>query len=250
MHAARHLNVLAGAAVIAVNQLANYLPLNGQTTGEVAANFSVLSPLARFAFSIWFVIYALIVAFCVYQYANHPAVEGLSGPFLASCAFNIAWIFLWHYGFIALSLIATVGLTSSVATAYLRMPPHPRGIAQYLSVNALFSIYLAWMSVTTVLHGSIILEEADILRWGGEAVDWLVLLVLLATVYSSHVSLLRSDPLFPLAFIWSLAALAVGSRDIPHVAYPALGAALALILVSLYVVARFRVESCPDIPAA
>ena len=242
-HAMRYLNVLGGAAVIAINQLANYLPLNGQTTGEVAQQFSVIIPVARYAFSFWFAIYALIIVFCVYQWRSEETARRLGAPFLASCAFNIAWIFLWHYELIALSLLAVLGLVVSVAAGYMRMPPHPEDLAQYLSVNVFFSVYLAWTSISTVLNGAVVLEQAGLLYWGTDAIGWLVALIALAAAYASWVALSRSDPVFPLAFIWALLAVTVKSWDIASVAYPALAAAVALALVSVYVTGRFRVES-------
>ena len=240
---ARYLNVFAGVAVIVVNQLANYLPLNGRTTGELALGFSVLFPVARYVFNIWFLIYALIIVFIVYQFRNFRAVESLTLPFLASCTFNIAWIFLWHFEFIVLSFLALVGLWASLAAAYLRMPSHPGSIAGHLSVNGFFSLYLGWVSVSTVLSGAVVLEQAGLLQWGPESIGHVVLLIALAVAYSSWVSLRQADPIFPLAFIWSLVAVAVKSWGIEQVAYTAVAAAMSLALVSVYITVRFRVES-------
>lgn len=240
---ARYLNVIAGVAVIVVNQLANYLPLNGQTTGEIALGFSVLFPVARYVFNIWFLIYALIVVFIVYQFRNFRAVESLTMPFLASCIFNITWIFLWHFEFVVLSFLAVAGLLLSLAVAYLRMPSHPGSITGHLSVNGFFSLYLAWVSVSIVLNGAVVLEQAGLLQWGPESIGHLVLLIVLAAAYASWVSLHRADPIFPLAFIWSLVAVTVKSWGIEQIAYTALFAAMALALLSVFITARFRVES-------
>ncbi len=240
---ARYVNVFAGAAVIVVNRLANSLPLNGQTTGEIALGFTVLFPVARYVFNIWFLIYALIIAFSVYQFNNYRDVENLTAPFLASCTFNIAWIFLWHFEFIVLSFLALVGLLASLASAYLRMPSHPGSIVGHLSVNGFFSLYLGWVSVSTVLSGAVVLEQAGLLQWGPESIGHLVLLIALAVAYASWVSLHRADPIFPLAFIWSLVAVAVRSWGIEQIAYTSLAAAMALALLSVFITVRFRVES-------
>lgn len=243
MYSIKYLNILGGAAVIVVNQLANYLPLNGRTTGEVAAQFSVIDPVARYAFSFWFVIYALIIAFCVHQFRDEETANRLGTPFLLSCAFNIAWIFTWHYELITLSFVAVVGLVSSLAVAYLHMNRRPLNVREYLSVNAFFSIYLAWTSISMVLAGAVVLEDFGLLYWGPDTVGLFVPLIAAAVVYAVWVSLGRSDPVFPLAFIWVLTAMAVQSWAVPSVAYSALAAAAALVLACLYVTVRFRVES-------
>src|SRR5699024_1050869 len=57
--------------MIAVNALANLLPLNGRTTGEVSDAYSNLFAPAGFTFSIWGVIYVLLAGFVVYQWKRH-----------------------------------------------------------------------------------------------------------------------------------------------------------------------------------
>ncbi|HUX75730.1 MAG TPA: tryptophan-rich sensory protein, partial [Anaerolineae bacterium] len=50
-------NVLAVLVTIAINGLANALPLNGQTTGEISDRFQVYFVPAGYVFSIWGLIY-------------------------------------------------------------------------------------------------------------------------------------------------------------------------------------------------
>ena len=51
-------NLLAFIAVLAVNYLANTLPLNGKDTGELSDQYPNLIVPAGITFSIWSVIYA------------------------------------------------------------------------------------------------------------------------------------------------------------------------------------------------
>jgi len=57
---------LATAATLMVNYLANGLPINGQTTGDVTRRFEVYFVPAGYVFSIWGVIYAGLIAYSVY----------------------------------------------------------------------------------------------------------------------------------------------------------------------------------------
>lgn len=59
-------NVVAVIATIVVNGLANALPFNGQTTGEISDRFQVYFVPAGYVFSIWGLIYIGLVAFAVY----------------------------------------------------------------------------------------------------------------------------------------------------------------------------------------
>ena len=56
-------NLLGGAAVLTVNTLANTLPINGLNTGEVSRFYPNLFVPAGFTFSIWSVIYLLMLGF-------------------------------------------------------------------------------------------------------------------------------------------------------------------------------------------
>jgi translocator protein len=60
-------NVLATIAVLTVNGLANALPFNDLTTGEVSDRFDVYFVPAGYVFSIWGLIYLGLIAFTVYQ---------------------------------------------------------------------------------------------------------------------------------------------------------------------------------------
>ncbi|MGF7031075.1 hypothetical protein J2T17_001981 [Paenibacillus mucilaginosus] len=57
----RWLNVAGLLAVLVLNYLANALPLNNLTTSQISAMFPVRNTPASYAFSIWGLIYALLV---------------------------------------------------------------------------------------------------------------------------------------------------------------------------------------------
>jgi hypothetical protein len=91
-------NVLATIGVIAVNGLANALPLNGQTTGEISDRFDVFFVPAGYVFSIWGVIYLALLGFTIYQalpaQRDNPRLHRIGYLYALSCAANIAWLFL------------------------------------------------------------------------------------------------------------------------------------------------------------
>jgi len=60
-------NVVAVIAALVLNTLANALPLNGVTTGEVSDFYPNLFTPPGYVFSIWGVIYALAIVFMIYQ---------------------------------------------------------------------------------------------------------------------------------------------------------------------------------------
>lgn len=59
-------NVAAYMVTIIVNILANALPINGVTMGEVSDSYANLFTPAGYVFSIWWIIYLLMAAFTYY----------------------------------------------------------------------------------------------------------------------------------------------------------------------------------------
>lgn len=59
-------NTAAFAAVLAVNALANLLPIGGKTTGEISEQYANLFTPAGYTFAIWGLIYLLLGIFVVY----------------------------------------------------------------------------------------------------------------------------------------------------------------------------------------
>ena len=160
----RLLNVLAYVLMIVVNTLANALPIGGQTTGEVSARYPSLFIPAGYVFSIWGLIYLLLLGFVIYQalpaQSRNSRLRAIHKPFLFSCAANAAWIFSWHYNQVLLSFALMLGLLTSLVFIYRHnqvyvnqqtMRAHHRGIV-YLCVCLPFSVYTAWICVATLAN--------------------------------------------------------------------------------------------------
>src|SRR5210317_1251869 len=85
-------NIVAFLATVAVNSLANILPINGITTGELSDYYGNLFTPAGYVFSIWGLIYLLLAVFSYYQYGADDALhEKIDILFIISCLFNIVW---------------------------------------------------------------------------------------------------------------------------------------------------------------
>ncbi|MCA6514764.1 MAG: hypothetical protein IM577_04115, partial [Chitinophagaceae bacterium] len=106
---------LAWFAMIAVNAMANILPINGYNTGEISAFYPNKFVPAGFTFSIWGIIYLLLLAYNITitifltksSLASHPAqeyIQRVNRFYWWSCVFNILWILCWHFLQIELSL--------------------------------------------------------------------------------------------------------------------------------------------------
>ncbi|HNX79137.1 MAG TPA: hypothetical protein PKJ24_04610 [Prolixibacteraceae bacterium] len=66
----KFLNILFFAGMVVMNYLANALPLNGKNTGELSDAFPNLFVPAGITFSIWGVIYLLLLLVCIIQFSG------------------------------------------------------------------------------------------------------------------------------------------------------------------------------------
>jgi hypothetical protein len=150
------LNAAAVLLTIFVNFLANYLPINGLNTGEVSANYNNPFTPAGFTFSIWGLIYLLLIIFAVYQFTGSGKIKDKfsTGPYLiAASAANISWIFLWHYQYIYLSMFVILMLPLFLFPIFKRVNSfNDYSTAEYISIKLPFSIYTAWVTIASLAN--------------------------------------------------------------------------------------------------
>lgn len=209
------LNMIGVAAVIAVNMLAVLLPLNGKTTEELSGKHPVLITPAGYAFSIWSLIYALLIGFAIYQATRagrRKEIASSIGPwFLISCLLNIGWLFLWHYEFVTSSGFAMIALLLSLLVVYRRVRaavPIP-ALGERIFVLLPFSIYVGWISVATIVNISIVLDNAGWDGFGLSDMAWAVIMLAAASLLALAKGWIYLDPFYMLVFVWAFIAIAI-----------------------------------------
>lgn len=231
-------NIVALIAVVLMNALASGLPVGGRTTGEISAQYESLFTPAGYAFAIWGVIYIALLAFVVYQALparrQNVKLAKISKPWIASCGFNIIWVFLWHYDFIVLSLLAMLGLLLSLVAIYreLGIAVAPASNGRKLFVHLPFSIYTGWVSVATLANISAVQVAtgwSDL--WLSEQ-DWTLLKLAVAGAIGATYICRRRDIAATLVVAWAAWAISVKQADTPAVA----GAAATLTGIALLLV--------------
>lgn len=200
--------------MIAVNVLANALPLNGLTTGEISDSYPIRFVPAGYVFSIWGLIYLALIAFTVTQAASAKA-ETVLGPvrpwFVLSCLANGAWIFAWHYLQLGLSVLLMLTLLSTLIAIYRRLhqvPPAPGPLIRW-TVVAPFSLYLGWICVATIANISALLVK---LGWNGAPLSgatWAVVMMVAATAIVLALSIRYGDAIPLMVVGWALVGIIV-----------------------------------------
>ena len=230
-------NVLAVIATIAINGLANALPLNGLTTGEISDRFHVYFVPAGYVFAIWGLIYLGLILFAIYQalpaQRDNPRLGRIGYFFALSCLANIVWLFLWHYEQFPLTLVAMFSLLGLLIAIYLRLGIGRGAVSsgERWLVQVPFSVYLGWVTVATLANVTDVLDYLGWNGWGIRPEVWAVIMLVVGGGITFLVSLTRSDMAFLLVILWAYAGIAIKQAATPLVAYAAwLIAALLLLL--------------------
>ncbi len=216
-------NLVTTVAVIAVNILANALPLNDLPTGEISDRFDIYFVPAGYVFSIWGVIYLGLIAFTLYQllpaYRDSEKVERIGYLYALSGVANIAWLFLWHYEVFEFTLVAMLGLLLSLVGIYLRLGIGTREFTSLgrWTVQVPFSLYLGWISVATVANATQLLYYLGWGGWGLTAELWAVIMLVIAAFIALSVVWTRRDTVYGLVFVWAYIGIAVKHAETPVV---------------------------------
>jgi hypothetical protein len=205
------LNTVGFILVLALNAMANAVPINGMTTGEVSAAYENLFVPAGLTFSIWGLIYVLLGFFVAYEWVvardDRDLFSDKIGPwFFVSCLANAAWILAWHYERLPLSFLLMLVLLCSLLAIYLRLGIGVTGVArsERILVHVPFSVYLGWISVATIANVSALLTSVQWSTWGLGAQFWTVAVLTIATLLALTMALRRYDVFFALVVDWAL----------------------------------------------
>ncbi len=207
--------VLATLATLIVNALANILPFNGLTTGEVSDSLKVYFVPAGYVFSIWGLIYLLLIGYAVYQalpaQRDHPILRKIGWLYVLSADANCGWIFLWHYQQFPFTLVLMAIILISLILIYLKLgiPNKPATLSEKLFIRLPFSIYLGWITVATIANVSDVLYY---FKWDGFGLDpqlWAVIMLAVALVIAALMMFTRHDAAFLAVLIWAFIGIAL-----------------------------------------
>ena len=234
--------VLTILVTLIVNGLANSLPINGLTTGEISDRFDVYFVPAGYVFSIWGVIYVGLIAFAIFQalpaQRDNPRLRATGWWITVGGLANSVWILLWHYEQFPLTLIAMLVLLATLIATYLRLGTGRTKVstAETWAVRVPFSIYLGWITVATAANVTSLL---DYLNWGGFGIApeiWMSIVLAAVLAIATLMAFTRRDVAYALVLLWALAGISVKHAGVTAVVIPTW---ITFGLVALTLIAAF-----------
>ena len=203
------MKLIAGAAYIAmvvVNFLANSLPINNRSTGEISADYPNLFAPAGLTFSIWGLIYLMLAGYVIHQFL-YPEKERLLRKvnilFIATSIANISWIFAWHYDFIGISVMI-MGLLLILLVRIsdiLRVEKMP--FIEKLFIRTPFSLYFGWITVAAIANFTVFLVS---IGWDGLGIAdfvWTSIILLAGAMIGIMRMQKDKDIAYALVLVWA-----------------------------------------------
>lgn len=226
-------NIAAFIVVLAVNAMANAIPIGGQTTGEVSAKYPSLFTPDGFTFSIWGLIYLSLGVFVVYQaipaQRDSNAIARIGIWFKLNCLANALWLFAWHYDLLVISLLLMLGILATLIQIFRTIDSNTS-----LLIRFPFSLYTGWITVATIANISVLQSAWGLNDAGLSAVQWTWLKLAIAGALGAIVISRTRNAVFPAVIAWAAFGIFSKQTGTPEVA----GAAITLSLLAILLVAN------------
>jgi hypothetical protein len=238
-------NTVLLAFTLLMNGLAGSGVFNGKSVGDVSAQYDTLFAPAGYAFSIWGVIYLMLILFVGYQWfawlkrKEDTELKQTGIWFGVSSIANGLWIVAWLNESLGISVLLILILLGSLIllTARLRLEiwDAPGRIIAFVWWPIV--IYLGWIVVATVANIAAFLVSINFNAGFISASVWTIILITVAGFIYLFLVLYRNMREAALVGIWAFIAIAVRQWQIHDgiVVAAIAGAVILLAVISWHV---------------
>ena len=229
---------------IIFNYLSNTGIFNGKTIANVSNEYQNLFTPSGYAFSIWGLIYLLLIGFVFYtgrslfKTSKNEAdgfVEKIGWWFVVSCLANCAWILTWLYGFTGVSVIVLFIAFISLLMILMEALKYNSNNAQKWFINFPFQIYAGWVSVALIAAAAAWLTKIGWNGWGISEINWTIILIIIASIIHLFMTWKKNAPIFALVAVWALIAIAIANKEVSEEIYFTALIAAGIILLSSFI---------------
>lgn len=201
------INGLFLSVTLVINTLGALGFINGLSQKEISDMFVTLITPSPSTFSIWSVIYSLLIISIIVMIVKKDdsyyksAINQISTLFWVSCILNIAWIVAFSYVQIELSVLFIFGFVitlSLICQKLLKIQDRKRWL-----LPLSFGIYTGWLFIATVVNIAAMLVK---LKWNGFGIApeiWAIIILIIAILLVVAVLSKIRNAAFPLPIAWA-----------------------------------------------
>ncbi|MFA7573783.1 MAG: TspO/MBR family protein [Lutispora sp.] len=192
---------------LAINTLGAMGLINGLSQKQISDMYVTLITPSPATFSIWSVIYSLLLISVIVMIAKkddsyyHSAVDQITVLFRISCVLNIAWIVAFSYVQIELSVLFILGFVITLSLICQKLLKIQDGKRWLLPLS--FGIYTGWLFIATVVNIAAALVK---LKWNGFGIAediWAIIIIIIAVLLVILVLSKNRNAAFPLPVAWA-----------------------------------------------
>jgi hypothetical protein len=253
-----YISAVSYLMTLVVNFVANAIPLNQLSTGEISDMYPNYFVPANFTFSIWGVIYTALFVYIYYRLRNLSQSRStiqtiffykVDALFTLTNVMNLLWIISWHYLLMYLSLVFMIGLFVSLLLLVLLIQK------QSLPTLIPFRIYFGWITIALIANvTTTIVSDFQTYTWlwnGGEVSEQIMtfLIIIIGLIIGAFTTWKHKDGWYGSVIAWSLFGIYVRHTmslpdfGITMVANISLFGFLSMVLLILSIKHKFILQS-------
>ena len=234
-------NMVSVCMVVVINYLSQNQRWNGTTIGETSDRYDNLFTPAGYAFSIWGIIFLMLLAYSFFQIRRvffstkpSPFIEQTGWWFSIANTLNALWVIAFIYDQISLSVVIMVGILYSLLKIVIKtnMERWDAPIPIIAFVWWPICIYAGWIAVATIANFSAFFVSLG--RVGSELsqVVWTMIMITAAVLINILMVWLRNMREFSAVAVWALVAIFIRHREAyESISYYALASAVILLII-------------------
>lgn len=204
--------------MVAVNAMANILPINGKNMGQISDSYPNLFAPAGLTFAIWGLIYLLLAGYTVYQLGflqkeksliRQALLTKIGVLFSISSAANAIWIFSWHYEILPASMMLMLVILACLILINQLLSKETLTTTEKMLVRLPFSVYFGWITVATIANATTLLVSTGFDGLGISEPVWTVIMIAAGAAIGIAVMLRNRDLAYGLVIVWAYAGIVI-----------------------------------------
>ena len=208
--------VVTFLAMVITNVLANALPINDVTTGQISDSFPNLFAPAGLTFSIWGLIYLLLAGYTLYHIglfrddrtsSRTELLNRIGILFAISSIANTAWVLAWHNYMIPVSLLLIVVILVCLILINKLTSTEKFTTREYFFIRLPFSVYFGWITVATIANVTVLLVSIGWDGFGISEATWTVVVLAVGLIIATATMIRNRDIAYGLVVVWAYAGI-------------------------------------------
>lgn len=238
-------NILAILVTIVVNAIVEIIPVNGVTSKDVSDAYPSLFTPPGYVFSIWSVIYTLLIVFMIYQALPSQREESYLKTtalfFVIGGLINTSWLILFHYSFgqpgiyvftpilIGLFLILMLYTYIKLQIGTVNIP-----LKKKIAVHLPISVYAGWVSLAFIANVASVLNVVVPGIPMATQELWTALVIIVALVLALLMLTIRRDAAYGLVVVWAALGISTKPTSVGLIYYTSI-VVVGIILVAIII---------------